>query len=276
MKRALRYSIILCIVSWLFFALIYYVGNVRSVTNPLYIPIASVYMLLPMICALTMERFEGRGERRTLNLVSFKMNWYWLIALLLPILITLIVVAIDIWLLRLGYKTEPIVPQSVLDSLGSDKLQQILSNRTNLALLVLLESLIAGSTINALFAFGEEYGWRKYLVESLQDRGFMEVALFIGGVWGIWHLPMILIGHNYAEHNIAGIFMMILFCMSLGVLELYVVVKCRSVVAAAVLHGTINAAATTERHFTTTYSSKTPNDIQNSIIINMPAILCSA
>ena len=62
--------------------------------------------------------------------------------------------------------------------------------------MVLFSGLIAGVTINAVAAFGEEYGWRNYLVGALRDVKFPKAALFIGVVWGIWHFPLILMGHN--------------------------------------------------------------------------------
>lgn len=242
MKRAIRYSIILCTISWLCAALLYFVIGVKSINNRLYVPFASLYMLLPMLCALAFEFFEKDKSQR-LNLVSFKINKHWLLAILLPFVITSIVVVLDYLVVGVELKSGPLIPQEALDSLNDEKMSATLSKPVFVIIFVVLQSIIAGCTLNAAFAFGEEYGWRKYLVEALKDKSFAVAALFIGFVWGIWHFPMILMGHNYGEHNIAGIFMMIAFCIILGVLELYIVIKTRSVVAAAVLHGTINAIA---------------------------------
>ena len=107
----------------------------------------------------------------------------------------------------------------------------------------ILSGLFAGATINALFAFGEEYGWRNYLVVALKEKRFVFAAIFIGIVWGIWHLPLILLGHNYPQHNVIGVFMMVIFCVLLSFIETYFVLKAKSVYPAAIFHGTINAVA---------------------------------
>lgn len=242
MKKAIRYSIILCAISWLCAALLYFVIGVESIKDPLYVPFASLYMLLPMLCALVLEYFE-RDKTQRLKLVSFKINKHWLLAILLPFVITSLVAIFDYYVAGVELKTGTLMPQEALDSLGNESMAKTLSKPSNVIIFIVIQSIFAGCTLNALFAFGEEYGWRKYLVEALKDKNFVVAALFIGFVWGIWHFPMILMGHNYGDHNIEGIFMMILFCIVLGILELYITLKTRSVVAAAILHGTINAIA---------------------------------
>ena len=105
----------------------------------------------------------------------------------------------------------------------------------------IVSGLLAGSTINAVAAFGEEYGWRYYLVSKLRNRKFIPAALFIGIVWGIWHAPMILLfGHNYPNDRVVGIGMMVVLCILLGIIELYFVVKSGTVWPSAIIHGTFN------------------------------------
>ena len=107
-----------------------------------------------------------------------------------------------------------------------------------------------GASINALFAFGEEYGWRNFLVNALRERKFWPAALFIGVVWGIWHFPLILMGHNYPNELYWGVLLMVVFCVLAGVIELYFVLKTKSMIVAAVMHGTINALAGMTIYFT--------------------------
>jgi len=104
----------------------------------------------------------------------------------------------------------------------------------------LAQGLIAGITANAVAAFGEELGWRGFLQNELGYMGFWKSSLIIGLVWGIWHAPLILQGYNYPQHPLLGVFMMTAFTMLLAPLFSYVRLKAKSVIAAAIMHGTLN------------------------------------
>lgn len=49
----------------------------------------------------------------------------------------------------------------------------------------------------------EEFGWRGYAQEPLQERfGIIKAALIIGFVWGIWHVPLwIMPGDDHARYS---------------------------------------------------------------------------
>lgn len=53
-----------------------------------------------------------------------------------------------------------------------------------------------GATVNAVFAFGEEFGWRDYLLWELAPWGFWRVSFAIGVVWRLWHAPIIVAGYR--------------------------------------------------------------------------------
>lgn len=104
-------------------------------------------------------------------------------------------------------------------------------------------SILFGGFINGIFTFGEELGWRGFLYNETRKLGFWKSNLLIGTIWGLWHAPLILQGHNYPEHPVAGVFMMVPFCISLGFLMSWVRTKTNSVLGPALLHGMINAGA---------------------------------
>ena len=103
--------------------------------------------------------------------------------------------------------------------------------------------MIAGYTINALFAFGEEVGWRSCLLNAFEGKPFWQACVFTGAVWGIWHAPLILLGHNYPEHPQIGVAMMTLWCILLTPMFIYIRVKTKSVYGDSFLHGFLNALA---------------------------------
>jgi membrane protease YdiL (CAAX protease family) len=110
-------------------------------------------------------------------------------------------------------------------------------------LVFILQSLIAGITINAIAAFGEEYLWRGFLLKEMKGYGWIKASLFIGFIWGLWHAPLIIQGHNYPAHPYIGILMMIIWCTLLTPSMIYFTVKTKSVITSAVMHGTLNASA---------------------------------
>lgn len=44
--------------------------------------------------------------------------------------------------------------------------------------------------------FGEELGWRGYLLPRLLPLGGTRAALLVGVIWGIWHIPVILLDNH--------------------------------------------------------------------------------
>jgi len=103
------------------------------------------------------------------------------------------------------------------------------------------QAIIGGSTLNLPFMFGEEFGRRGLMFRETLKMGFLKASAFIGLLWGIWHLPAILMGHNYPHHPYLGILMMCLFTVSISPIFTYVRVKTKSILGPCMLHGMINA-----------------------------------
>ncbi|MGJ4852092.1 CPBP family intramembrane glutamic endopeptidase [Bacillota bacterium Meth-B3] len=108
--------------------------------------------------------------------------------------------------------------------------------------------LTAGPVVNIIPTLGEELGWRGYLLPKLRELTSDRAALVITGViWGFWHFPIIVMGHNYGTgysgYPWLGILAMIIFCISLGIVEGYAAIRLDSVIPAAMIHSTVNAGA---------------------------------
>lgn len=115
--------------------------------------------------------------------------------------------------------------------------------------------LALGGTINALFAFGEEFGWRGYLLWELAPMGFWRASAAIGALWGVWHAPAVAAGYNYPSFPLVGVGMMTVACLAFSPLYTYLVVRADSVVAAALLHGVFNGSAGLVLAYTVTDSA---------------------
>ncbi len=210
--------------------------------------LAITYMFVPTLSVLLVEKLVYHEKIRERLLISFKINRWFFVAWLLPPVLTFLTVGISLLFPNVSYtpgmegllaRFEGTITPGQLDEMK----QSLETMPLPPVLLILLQGLLAGITINAIAGFGEELGWRGFLVHQFKNLNFWKAALVIGFIWGVWHAPIILMGHNYPQHPVAGAFMMTLWCILLSPLFLYITIKTKSVIAAAVMHGTLNAVA---------------------------------
>ena len=134
---------------------------------------------------------------------------------------------------------------------------------TGLFIAQLAFAVLLAPFINAIFAFGEETGWRGYLLPALLEKLPRRGALIVCGViWGLWHTPLIILGHNYgtgcAGYPLSGILAMCLFCICAGIVLCYLTAKTKSIWPAALAHGAINAVAGVGMYFLADASAADP------------------
>jgi uncharacterized protein len=208
--------------------------------------VATSYMFIPMIVTITVQKVMYKEKIKEPLGISFKLNRWFLVAWLLPVIIAFITLGVSLLLPSVKYSPEMAgIFERFESTLNPEQLEQMKAQAANFPVhpiwIGLLQGLIAGITINAIAAFGEELGWRGFLQKELGYLGFWKSSIVIGFIWGIWHTPIILQGHNYPEHPLAGVFMMIIFTLLLSPIFSYVRLKAKSVIAAAIIHGSLNA-----------------------------------
>ena len=118
----------------------------------------------------------------------------------------------------------------------------------------LLIAVVIAPFANIIVTFGEELGWRGYLLPKLCNKfGIVKAVLIDGVIWGLWHAPIIAMGHNYGtDYPFApwlGILLMTLFCVATGTIMSYFTLKIGSVIPAAMFHSAINALASISFYF---------------------------
>lgn len=119
----------------------------------------------------------------------------------------------------------------------------------------IVASVLLGPILNALPCFGEEWGWRGYLLPKLLKRmGLLPTLLVSGLIWGLWHMPITMLGHNYGMgytgYPITGILAMCTFCTVMGVIFSYVTIRTGSCLPAILGHGALNGFASAGILFT--------------------------
>ena len=125
----------------------------------------------PMLAAMVAARVEGSGIRalfRPLGLWRVNARWY-LAALAIPA--ATFVIAASAY--NLAGHTEPLLypPDRPGTILGA-----------------------------AVFAFGEEVGWRGFALPRLRDRyGMLVASAMVGVLWGLWLIPLLVLQGTSAD-----------------------------------------------------------------------------
>ena len=193
------------------------VGDSRTPDNFTATIAVTLGMYAPALAAVVMRLFISKeGLRRALGpLPNLRMA---LGAVLVPMALILILVGV-VTATNIGEAT-PGKPWGTL-----------------LAILTL-----AGVPIGAALAFGEEFGWRGYLLPKLLPLGEVKAAVIVGLIWGPWHLPVLIAGLNYpGELIIAALAVFFLSAMLLSLLHTrFYVASGYSLIAVSLLHGSLN------------------------------------
>lgn len=101
-------------------------------------------------------------------------------------------------------------------------------------------SVFIGPFINSVFAFGEELGWRGYLLPKLLPFGKLWAYLLLGVIWGAWHWPLVLVGFMYPGYPLAGVIMFTALTTVFGIYMNELTLRHRSSILAGWIHGVFN------------------------------------
>jgi uncharacterized protein len=242
--------------SWLT-ALIMNVCHVDFNTTSATLIIAIFYMFGPAIATIVVQKYlyKEKLSKIGLNFDKSKIKGYFWILVVFLLLLSICFVVILIFGNLFHFSQFGVIDFSQENF--NEALLNLIQSKSNLTLtkipelpvvtmfiVFIIQGLISGFTINIPIMFGEEFGWRGFLLNETKSLGFFKSSLFIGIFWGLWHLPLILIGLNYPNYPILGIFIMCLFTISLSPVFSYLRIKLNSILAPCILHGSINATGT--------------------------------
>ena len=105
----------------------------------------------------------------------------------------------------------------------------------------LVLSATAGVLLLGLFGFGEELGWRGYLVPELAKiTSFRNVALISGAVWAVWHWPLILFAAEVTDFDKTPVWFT-LPVFTATIVAAWLTLRSGSLWPAVILHGAQNA-----------------------------------
>jgi membrane protease YdiL (CAAX protease family) len=205
-------------------------------------------MITPTIGTLVVTRLRRptRGIRRATGLrlgaPGTRWGWYYAAAwIIIPILVLgalVVSAALGLYHADLtnfsGYR-------AALEDAGVGKTLDQISIQ-NLVAIQMIAVLFA-PLLNGVFTFGEEWGWRGYLLPALLPLGQWRALLLSGAIWGFWHAPILWLGYNYPQHPQLGVVLFIVFCALFGTLLGWTRLATGSVWPAVIGHAALNGSA---------------------------------
>lgn len=247
-KRLFIYLTLSFGLTWIIYFAFILTGHKWDGTNPRLESFSALGMLMPVLAHvltrwITKEGFAMTGKDSMMLGISLKnKKWvYFLFAMLIPW------IYFEIWhALALIVSPEMFDPQYY----------KVIGIEKNLVWLMPLNGIVTGSVIS-FAAFGEEGGWRGYMMPKLMKLVGVKKAVLIGGViWGLWHAPLTCVGHNfgtdYPGFPYLGIVLMCIDCTLMGIMLTYITVKSGSIWPAAIMHAINNANPSILALFTNT------------------------
>jgi uncharacterized protein len=213
------------------------------------IPLAVVLLALPYMWApaiahiltrvVTRQGWANSGLR-----LNFKRGWkFWLIAWFGPGILTLLGAAVFFLIFPNHFDSGLTTIREQLAAVG----QPVPGNLWMFVLLQTVGAMLISPLVNSLFTFGEEFGWRGYLQPMLLPLGVRKAMIWMGVIWGVWHWPVILMGHNYGLEYPGAPFLgplaMVWFTFVVGVFLGWATLRGGSVWPAVIGHAAVNGIA---------------------------------
>lgn len=106
---------------------------------------------------------------------------------------------------------------------------------------IFFTTLLITPFINSIFGFGEELGWRGYLLTKLMPLGKWPAYLVLGVIWGLWHAPLMFMGFLGPVDPFLALLAMIGLTTSLGIFINEITLRYRSSLLAGWIHGVFNS-----------------------------------
>lgn len=259
LMRALVYLGITFALSWGYCFLILYpaangesLSSLPSITTQL---LTAAVMFFPAVGVLLTRLITKEGFRDSWLKPNFKKHLKtYLLAWFGPGILTIAGAALYFLIVKGSFDPDCGYMAVTLEAAGTsaDALPVPLST---LMLVQCVQALFLSPVLNFVTCFGEEWGWRGYLLPKLSKQLPLIPTLLISGViWGLWHAPLTAIGHNYGMGHpgfpFTGIAMMCLFCTVVGVFFSYVTIKTGSCIPAILGHGAVNGFSAMGIYFT--------------------------
>lgn len=219
-------------------------SSFRNVASPQANALRGALMFAPMISHIAARLLTREGWSNTFLGVDFRGGrWrYYLAAWFLPI-VAIIIGGAAYYLLFPG-KFDPTMSDTrALGLIGSEvEPWKFFIAQLGIATL----SPLPPFTLALFLSFGEEFGWRAYLLPKLMPLGSRKAVLLVSAIWGAWHWPAILTGFNYGVDYwgapVVGPLLFVFVLIFPSAFYAWVTLRSGSVWPAALAHSAGNAS----------------------------------
>jgi len=207
--------------------------------------LATIYMWGPAIAHIVTRLITKMGWKNAFLKFNLKKAWpYVLLGWFGPGILTLIGAALFFLVFPGSFD-----PQLTMIS-GQLKTAEVAGKSIDPFQFVLGQTIVAfllAPILNSVATFGEEFGWRAFLVPALSKFGRKKSLIISGVIWGVWHWPVIMMGHNYGLDYPGfpwfGMLAMVWFTLSAGIIFGWLALRSESVWPAVIAHGALNGIA---------------------------------
>lgn len=158
--------------TWLIVFYLIFSGNAKNISEPtlIFVILAIISGLAPSLAAFFVTRVVEGKESFKLLMAEFKKkspSRLYIMAIIIVPIVTIITTIISNFTIR-KYEIKLIIPM-----------------------------IIMGLVWPLFSAFGEEFGWRGYILPKLLEKySPLKATLILGVIWATWHLPMYYVGYQ--------------------------------------------------------------------------------
>lgn len=235
-------------VAWLVALVLYLTGGLTATPYTL-IMLGAGYMGAPALAHILTRLITREGWQGLYLRPNFKRGWrFWAICWVAPAFFAFAGMAVFFVLFPQYFDPALSAVRTLMEEkaqLAGQPVPEI--NPVMIVIGQAITALLISPIINAIPILGEEFGWRAYLQPKLMPLGGRKTMLVMGIVWGLWHAPLIAMGHNYGtEYPGApwlGILATVWIMFILGTFIGWATLRAGSVWPAVIGHGAFNGIA---------------------------------
>ncbi len=242
-------------IAWAASLVIYLTGGLAD--SPMLIPEGNISLALvllvgpvmwaPALAHIATRLLTAEGWQVDYLRPRLRQTWpYWLAAWCGPAVVTIAGLAIFFLLFPRYYDVQLTTLREMLQTVPLDP------DEVNIWVLVaaqVLQGVLIAPLLNGAATFGEEFGWRAYLQPKLiaTEMSPRRAVALTGLIWGVWHWPVILMGHNYGLEYPGAPFLgplaMLWFTVTVGTVLGWLTFRAGSVWPAVIGHAALNGIA---------------------------------